>query len=196
MQGIPAMAEVTRLTGLALLLACLAAGPAARAQNDATALQAQPPAPAETQGQDAAHAAAPEQAPETAQSRTPAPHDAYVYLGWPQDKTVIRSTRFKLWFGARNIGVAPAGVTTSGTGHHHLLVDVPLPDDMNAPVPNDKNHLHFGAGQTETMLELPPGTHTLQLLMCDAAHVPHDPPLYSRRVTVVIRPGPASQAAP
>jgi len=188
------MAEVTRLSGLALLLACFAAGPA-RAQDDATLPQAQPPAPSEAQSEDAAHAAAPEMAPETAPSRTPAPHDAYVYLGWPQDKTVIRSARFKLWFGARNIGVAPAGVTTGGTGHHHLLVDVPLPDDMNAPIPNDKNHLHFGAGQTETTLELPPGTHTLQLLMGDAAHVPHDPPLYSRRVTVLIRPGPASQAA-
>ena len=73
------------------------------------------------------------------------------------------------------------------TGHHHLLIDVPVPP-LDQPIPNDHNHLHFGLGQTETMIELPPGTHTLQLLMGDADHVPHDPPVMSRRITIYVRP--------
>lgn len=126
-------------------------------------------------------------------TRATAPRDAYVYIGWPNDGEVIYGTRFKVWFGTRNFGVAPAGVTTRNTGHHHLLIDVPLPK-LDEPIPNDRNHLHFGLGQTETILELPPGTHTLQLLMGDADHVPHDPPVMSRRVTITVRPG--RQSAP
>jgi hypothetical protein len=102
-------------------------------------------------------------------SRQPAPRDAYVYIGWPQDKQTVVGTRFKVWFGTRNFGVAPAGVTKVNTGHHHLIIDAPLPPPTE-PIPNDRNHLHFGLGQTETMLELPPGKHTLQLVMGDAHH--------------------------
>lgn len=118
--------------------------------------------------------------------RIAAPPDAYVYIGWPNDGETIHATRFKVWFGARNIGVAPAGVNKPNTGHHHLLVDSPLPD-LNEPIPNDKKHLHFGAGQTETVLELPPGTHTLQLIMGDADHVPHDPPVVSKKITIHVQ---------
>ncbi|MDO9708129.1 DUF4399 domain-containing protein [Paracraurococcus lichenis] len=132
-----------------------------------------------------APAAAPADAP---RQRQPAPKDAYVYIGWPQDGQVIYGTRFKVWFGTRNFGVAPAGVTKVNTGHHHIIVDAPLPP-MDRPIPNDRNHLHFGLGQTETMLELPPGTHTLQLLMGDADHVPHDPPVMSKRITITVRAG-------
>lgn len=135
------------------------------------------------QGNDQAPAAPAQQAPPT-EKRTPAPHDAYVYIGWPNDGEVIHARRFKVWFGARNIGIAPAGVNKPGTGHHHLLIDTDLPADMNEPIPNDKNHLHFGLGQTETYIELPPGTHTLQLLMGDTDHVPHDPPLASKKITI------------
>jgi hypothetical protein len=117
--------------------------------------------------------------------RTPAPHDAYVYIGWPEDGATV-GTKFKVWFGTRDFGIAPAGVTTKNTGHHHLLIDVPVPP-LDQPIPNDRNHLHFGLGQTETMVELPPGKHTLQLLMGDADHVPHDPALMSRRITVYVR---------
>ena len=67
----------------------------------------------------------------------------------------------------------------ANTGHHHLLIDVPVPP-LDQPIPNDRNHLHFGLGQTETVIELPPGKHTLQLLMGDADHVPHDPPVMSQ----------------
>jgi hypothetical protein len=126
-------------------------------------------------------------------ARATAPSDAYVYIGWPQNGEVIYGTRFKIWFGTRNFGVAPAGVTTRNTGHHHLLIDTDLPK-LDEPIPNNRNHLHFGLGQTETMVELPPGTHTLQLLMGDADHVPHDPPVMSRRITITVRPG--RQSAP
>lgn len=119
-------------------------------------------------------------------ARTAAPPDAYIYIGWPNDGQTVRAGRIKVWFGARNIGVAPAGVTTAKTGHHHLLINVPVPP-LDQPIPNDRNHLHFGTGQTETVLDLAPGTYTLQLLMGDAEHVPHDPPVMSKRITIHVR---------
>ena len=72
------------------------------------------------------------------------------------------------------------------TGHHHLLINVPIPP-LDEPIPNDKNHLHFGAGQTEAYIDLTPGTYTLQLLMGDADHVPHDPPVTSKKITIHVR---------
>jgi hypothetical protein len=98
-----------------------------------------------------------------------------------------------MWFGTRNFGVAPAGVNRPNTGHHHLLIDVPLPP-LDQPIPNDRNHLHFGLGQTETVIELTPGRHTLQLLMADADHVPHNPPVMSRQITVYVRGGRLTQS--
>ena len=119
--------------------------------------------------------------------RTAAPKDAYLYIGWPNDGETVRG-RFKVWFGLRNFGVAPAGVRKENTGHHHLLVDTDLPP-MDEPIPNNRNYVHFGKGQTETYLELPPGRHTLQLLMGDAEHIPHDPPILSKKITITVRPG-------
>jgi hypothetical protein len=118
--------------------------------------------------------------------RTPAPADAYVYIGWPNDGQTLPAGRIKVWFGARNIGVAPAGVNFRDTGHHHLLINVPIPP-LDEPIPNTKNHLHFGAGQTETYLDLTPGTYTLQLIMGDADHVPHQPPVTSKKITIHVR---------
>jgi hypothetical protein len=133
-------------------------------------------------------------ASDTGLKRTPAPADAYVYIGWPNDGQVLHTTHIKVWFGTRNFGVAPAGAVKANTGHHHLLIDT-APPPMDQPIPNDKNHLHFGLGQTETVIDLPPGTHTLQLLMGDADHVPHDPPLLSKKITIrVVAPeGPAAE---
>jgi hypothetical protein len=118
--------------------------------------------------------------------RTPAPADAYVYIGWPNDGQVLHTTHIKVWFGTRNFGVAPAGTYKPNTGHHHLLIDTVLPP-LDQPIPNDKNHLHFGLGQTETVIDLPPGKHTLQLLMGDGDHIPHDPPLVSKKITIYVR---------
>jgi hypothetical protein len=118
--------------------------------------------------------------------RNRAPADAYVYIGWPNDGETVRTTHIKVWFGTRNFGVAPAGTNKPNTGHHHLLIDTPLPP-LDQPIPNDKNHLHFGLGQTETFIDLAPGTHTLQLLIGDADHIPHDPPVTSKKITIRVR---------
>ncbi len=117
---------------------------------------------------------------------SPAPTNAYLYIGWPNDGEVIRAESFRVWFGLRKMGVAPAGVEKSMTGHHHLLVDAPLPP-MDEEIPASKNHVHFGKGQTETRLSLPPGKHTLQLLMGDYNHVPHNPPVMSRKITITVK---------
>ncbi|MDJ0944083.1 MAG: DUF4399 domain-containing protein [Kiloniellales bacterium] len=117
---------------------------------------------------------------------TPRPGNAFLYIGWPRDGEVITQQPFRVWFGLRNFGVAPAGIKKANTGHHHLIIDSPLPDP-NEEIANDKNHLHFGAGQSEVMLELPPGRHTLQLVMGDHDHVPHNPPLVSRKVTIYVK---------
>ncbi len=125
-------------------------------------------------------------APAAQAGDTPAPADAYLYIGWPNDGEVIDARRFRVWFGLRHMGVAPAGVEKANTGHHHLLIDTDLPPD-DQPIPNDRNHLHFGGGQTETMVELAPGSHTLQLVMGDHNHVPHNPPVVSPRITITVR---------
>jgi hypothetical protein len=125
-------------------------------------------------------------APAALAGDTPSPKDAYVYIGWPNDGEVINAQSFKIWFGLRHMGVAPAGVDKPNTGHHHLLIDTDLPP-FDEPIPNDRNHLHFGGGQTETIIELPPGTHTLQLIMGDKDHIPHNPPVYSKKITITVR---------
>jgi len=84
------------------------------------------------------------------------------------------------------MGVAPAGIDKAGTGHHHLLIDTELPP-LGLPIPNDDQHRHFGGGQTETQVELPPGEHTLQLILGDDRHVPHDPPVVSEIITITVR---------
>ena len=93
------------------------------------------------------------------------------------------------------MGVAPAGVVKPNSGHHHLLIDSDLPP-LNRPIPNDPDHLHFGGGQTEAEVILPPGRHTLQLLFADKDHIPHSPPMMSDRITVNVvdssQPAPAA----
>ena len=118
--------------------------------------------------------------------RTPAPEGASVYFISPTDgETVSNPVTFR--FGARGIGIAPAGVDWPNTGHHHMLINV-SPDeiDFGADVPFSDTHLHFGGGQTETTLELPTGTHTFVLVMGDQFHVPHDPPIVSEMITVTV----------
>lgn len=117
---------------------------------------------------------------------TAAPNDAHLYIGWPNDGEVIQGESFRVWFGLRNMGVAPAGTVRPMTGHHHLIIDTPLPD-MDDVIPADRNHVHFGKGQTETVLKLPPGTHTLQLVLADHDHMPHSPPVVSKKITITVR---------
>jgi hypothetical protein len=117
---------------------------------------------------------------------TPAPKYAYLYIGWPNDGEVIYSENFRVWFGLRKMGVAPAGVDKPMTGHHHLIIDSPLPP-MDEEIPADNNHIHFGHGQTETRITLPPGQHTLQLLLADKNHIPHNPPVVSQKITITVK---------
>jgi hypothetical protein len=122
-----------------------------------------------------------------AADRKPMPEGAHVYIIWPANGQVIHGGKFWVRMGLSGAGIAPAGVAKENTGHHHLLVDAPLPP-LDQEIPNDRNHLHFGLGQTEAHLELPPGRHTLQLLLADENHIPHNPPLYSSVVTIIVPP--------
>ena len=117
--------------------------------------------------------------------RTPAPEGAKVYIIAPTDGAEVTNP-VTIRFGLTGMGVAPAGVDRAHTGHHHLIVDSELPP-AGLPVPADENHRHFGGGQTEVTLELEPGTHTLQLLLGNHDHVPHDPPIVSERITITVR---------
>ncbi|MBX9610744.1 MAG: DUF4399 domain-containing protein [Burkholderiales bacterium] len=114
-----------------------------------------------------------------------APANAAVYFISPRNGETV-SSPVSVKFGLRGMGVAPAGVEKAGTGHHHVLVDLALVD-VNAPLPADGAHRHFGGGQTETSLELPPGTHTLQLILGDQNHIPHHPPVLSERITITVK---------
>jgi hypothetical protein len=116
----------------------------------------------------------------------PAAKDALLYFVWPQDGTVIKGA-FWCRFGLRNMGVTHAGDDFQNSGHHHLLIDVNEPLNPDEPIPQDKSHLHFGAGQTEARIELPPGKHTLQLVLGDADHFPFVPPVISKKITVRIK---------
>lgn len=117
--------------------------------------------------------------------RTVAPAGATVYFISPTDGARVKSP-FVVRFGLSGMGVAPAGIQAEHTGHHHLLVDVGRLPPEGQPLPNDAQHLHFGKGQTETTLTLPPGSHTLQLIVGDHLHVPHLPPVVSAPIRVVV----------
>lgn len=114
-----------------------------------------------------------------------APDGAALYFISPKDGETLKGP-VTVRFGLSGMGVAPAGINLEGTGHHHLLINVdPLPP-FDAPIPADERHVHFGKGQTETTLNLAPGTHTLQLLLGDYLHRPHQPPVISERITITV----------
>ena len=117
--------------------------------------------------------------------RTAAPEGAGVYFITPEDGATTGQT-VVVKFGLQGMGVAPAGVEKDKTGHHHLLVDLAELPAMDQPIPADDNHVHFGGGQTETSIELEPGPHTLQLLVGDHNHIPHDPPIVSEKITITV----------
>jgi hypothetical protein len=119
-----------------------------------------------------------------AYQRRPSPAGARVYFVYPRNGAYVPPT-FTVRFGLVGMGVAPAGLDKANTGHHHLLVDTDLPPP-DKPIPNDFNHLHFGLGQTEAQVTLPLGHHTLQLVFADAKHIPHDPPVFSPPIRIVV----------
>ncbi|NEQ43448.1 MAG: DUF4399 domain-containing protein [Leptolyngbya sp. SIOISBB] len=118
--------------------------------------------------------------------RSPAPANAEVYLITPQDGDIVTSP-LTVKFGLKEMGIAPAGVDKAATGHHHLLIDLAELPDFEESLPATENIKHFGGGQTEITLALPPGEHTLQLLLANYVHVPHDPPVLSAPITVTVK---------
>lgn len=120
-----------------------------------------------------------------AYARSPAPEDAKAFIVSPKDGATVASP-VAVRFDLSGMAVAPAGEDKSNSGHYHLLIDVDTLPAMNQPIPKDERHLHFGKGQTETKLQLPPGKHTLQLLLGDYQHIPHDPPVISDRITITV----------
>lgn len=124
---------------------------------------------------------------------TPSPPGAAVYFIDIKEGSVL-PPKAKIRFGLTNMGVAPAGSDRTNSGHHHLLVDAPMPP-ADRPIPNDFNHLHFGAGQTEAEIDLTPGEHTLQLLLADKDHIPHSPPVASGVIKVRVSKGPEESPA-
>ena len=116
--------------------------------------------------------------------KTASPAGAKVYFIEPVDGATVKGP-VKVVMGLAGMGVAPAGVDSPDTGHHHVLVDVEKLD-TNVPIPMNDQHRHFGRGQTETMLTLPEGKHTLQLVLGDRNHIPHNPPVMSGKITVTV----------
>jgi hypothetical protein len=121
-----------------------------------------------------------------AQTPSQAPPEAEVYFIAPRDGATIHGPVI-VQFGLKGMGVAPAGVKFDNTGHHHLLVDTDLSQiKLDAPLPATDKIVHFGKGQTEVMLTLPPGKHTLELVFADYLHVPFNPPLHSKKITITV----------
>ena len=123
---------------------------------------------------------------------TPSPEGAELYFIGLEDGATV-SAPVTVHFGLRGMGVAPAEIEREGTGHHHLLLNRPPlgegefgAEEFTLAIPADDNHRHFGGGQTEVILDLPPGEHTLQLVLGDHGHVPHDPPVVSEVITIIV----------
>ncbi len=116
---------------------------------------------------------------------TPSPDGARAYIISPSDGDSVKNP-VRVIFGLQGMGVAPAGTQIANTGHHHLLVDLNEWPDVSMPLPASDNVRHFGGGQTETSLTLSPGKHTLQLLLADGGHTPHEPAVKSDQITIFV----------
>ncbi len=122
------------------------------------------------------------QAPE----RTPSPAGAKVFIVSPKNGETVTSP-VTVKFGIKGMTLAPAGTKDPNTGHHHLLIDTDAPADLSQPLPATDKIVHFGKAQTETTVNLTPGKHTLQLLLGDANHIPHNPAVMSKKITITVK---------
>ena len=120
-----------------------------------------------------------------ANAHTPRPEGAQAYIISPVDGAAV-SNPVIVRFGLKGMGVAPAGVDKAATGHHHLIIDAGLPS-YDAPIPASVHYRHFGGGQIEAQIELDPGEHTLQLILGDHNHIPHDPPVVSDKIVITVK---------
>jgi hypothetical protein len=132
-------------------------------------------------------AQAPAPAPAAGLPRTASPAGAKLYIVSPVNGATVKSS-FTVVFGLAGMGIAPAGVQFENAGHHHLLIDTDLPKDVGMPLPATDNIRHFGKGQTEATLTLPPGKHTLQLVLGDYLHIPFNPVVASPKITITVAP--------
>ncbi len=123
--------------------------------------------------------------PLSAVEKSSSPDKAMLYIISPQDGDTV-SSPVKVIFGLNGMGVAPAGIKMKNTGHHHLLIDLAQLPDINLPIPSDEHHRHFGKGQTEALIELDKGEHTLQLILGDHMHIPHEPPIISKKIRIKV----------
>ena len=124
----------------------------------------------------------------TAQAHTP-PSGAKVYFIGLNDGAVVQSP-FKVRFGIEGFGVTSAGTTGKirhTAGHHHLLVNLESLPSMDEPIPRDDSHIHFDKGEVEALIDLPPGKHSLQLLLGDEDHEPQEPPLLSEKIGITVK---------
>ena len=122
-----------------------------------------------------------------AQDRTPSPAGAKVFIISPKDGATV-SSPVTVKFGVKGMAVVPAGTKQDNSGHHHLLIDTDVPSDLSLPLPSVPDKVvHFGKGQTETTVTLAPGKHTLQLVFADANHIPHNPAVMSKKITVTVK---------
>ena len=116
---------------------------------------------------------------------TPSPKEAKAQILSPKNGAMV-SSPVVVKFELTGMEIAPAGTATANSGHHHLIIDSPLPN-LEGPIPKDAKHRHYGGGETEVSLELEPGVHTLQLLLGDYRHIPHDPPVSSEIVSIMVK---------
>jgi len=116
--------------------------------------------------------------------RVVSPTGSKIYFITPKNDEIV-SNPVSLEFGSEGVEIVPSGQNKPATGHHHIIIDAELPN-MNLPIPADDYYVHFGDGSSSTQLTLEPGIHTLQLLLGDFLHIPHDPPLYSEKITVTV----------
>ena len=165
-----------RITPVIALVSLVLAACSAETDAPADGMQAAPASQADAKA--TAEAAA------QALPRTSAPENARVFFITPADGDAVQSP-VNIEFGIENMGVAPAGQDEKNTGHHHLVINAELPA-LDQPIPANDNYRHFGDGSTSVSLELEPGTYTLQMLLGDHLHIPHDPPVYSETITITV----------
>ena len=115
----------------------------------------------------------------------PSPKDAKVYFISPSDGYVSFKSEIRIVFGLENFNILPAGSMGCNSGHHHLILNAELPN-LSRPIPSSDNYVHFGKGQTETIINLKPGKHSLQLLLGDYAHIPHKKPIFSEKIYIEV----------
>ncbi len=118
-------------------------------------------------------------------AQSPAPKDAKAYIISPKNGDKVKSP-VVIQFGLEGMGVAPAGMKKANTGHHHLLIDLEKLPNLKIPLPTNEHVVHFGGGQTQVTKELAPGKHTLQIILGDATHIPHNPPIMSEKITIEV----------